>query len=41
VNSSSGSSFAIQIGTVFEANGPDNPLAATTLAFVTAATIIP
>ena len=34
-------SFAIQIGTVFEANGPDNPLAATTLAFLTAATIIP
>ena len=34
-------SFAIQIGIVFEAIGPDNPLAATTFAFLTAATNIP
>jgi len=34
-------SFAIQIGIVFEAMGPDNPLAATTFAFLTAATNIP
>ena len=34
-------SYAIQIGIVFEAIGPDNPLAATTFAFLTAATNIP
>jgi PAT family beta-lactamase induction signal transducer AmpG len=34
-------SFAIQIGIVFEAIGPDNPLAATTFAFLTAAINIP
>jgi len=34
-------SFAIQIGIVFDAIGPDNPLAATTFAFLTAATNIP
>jgi PAT family beta-lactamase induction signal transducer AmpG len=33
--------FSIQIGIVFEAIGPDNPLAATTFAFLTAATNIP
>src|SRR5262249_61571249 len=33
--------FSIQIAIVFEAIGPDNPLAATTFAFLTAATIIP
>jgi PAT family beta-lactamase induction signal transducer AmpG len=34
-------SFAIQIGIVFDAIGPDNPLAATTFSFLTAATNIP
>jgi PAT family beta-lactamase induction signal transducer AmpG len=34
-------SFAIQIGIVFDAIGGDNPLAATTFAFLTAATNIP
>ena len=34
-------SFAIQIGIVLEAIGPDNPLAATTFAFLTSATNIP
>jgi MFS transporter, PAT family, beta-lactamase induction signal transducer AmpG len=34
-------SFAIQIGIVFDVIGPDNPLAATTFAFLTAATNIP
>lgn len=34
-------SFAIQIGIVFQAIGPDNPLAATTFSFLTAATNIP
>jgi PAT family beta-lactamase induction signal transducer AmpG len=34
-------SFSIQIGIVFEAIGPDNPLAATTFSFLTAATNIP
>jgi PAT family beta-lactamase induction signal transducer AmpG len=34
-------SFSIQIGIVFEAIGADNPLAATTFAFLTAATNIP
>ena len=33
--------FSIQIGIVFEAIGPNNPLAATTFAFLTAATNIP
>jgi len=33
--------FSIQIGIVFEAIGPDNPLAATTFSFLTAATNIP
>lgn len=33
--------FSIQIGIVFEAIGPNNPLAATTFAFLTAATCIP
>jgi MFS transporter, PAT family, beta-lactamase induction signal transducer AmpG len=33
--------FSIQIGIVFEAIGPDNPLAATTFAFLTAATNVP
>jgi MFS transporter, PAT family, beta-lactamase induction signal transducer AmpG len=33
--------FSIQIAIVFEAIGPDNPLAATTFAFLTAATNIP
>lgn len=33
--------YAIQIGIVFEAIGSDNPLAATTFAFLTAATNIP
>jgi PAT family beta-lactamase induction signal transducer AmpG len=33
--------FAIQIGIVFDAIGADNPLAATTFAFLTAATNIP
>ena len=33
--------FAVQIGIVFEAIGPDNPLAATTFCFLTAATNIP
>src|SRR5205814_6403758 len=34
-------SFAIQIGIVFDVIGPDNPLAATTFSFLTAATNIP
>jgi MFS transporter, PAT family, beta-lactamase induction signal transducer AmpG len=34
-------SYAIQLGIVFEAIGPDNPLAATTFAFLTAATNVP
>jgi PAT family beta-lactamase induction signal transducer AmpG len=34
-------SFSIQIGIVFESIGPNNPLAATTFAFLTAATNIP
>jgi MFS transporter, PAT family, beta-lactamase induction signal transducer AmpG len=34
-------SFTIQIGIVFQAIGPDNPLAATTFSFLTAATNIP
>jgi len=34
-------SFAIQIGIVFEAIGPENPLAATTFSFLTAATNVP
>lgn len=34
-------SFAIQIGIVFDAIGPDNPLAATTFSLLTAATNIP
>ena len=34
-------SFAIQIGIIFEAIGPDNPLAATTFAFLAAATNVP
>jgi hypothetical protein len=33
-------SFSVQIGIVFEAIGPDNPLAATTFSFLTAATNI-
>jgi MFS transporter, PAT family, beta-lactamase induction signal transducer AmpG len=33
--------FSIQIGIVFEAIGPDNPLAATTFSFLTAATNVP
>lgn len=33
--------FSIQIGIVFEAIGPNNPLAATTFSFLTAATNIP
>ena len=33
--------FTVQIGIVFEAIGPDNPLAATTFAFLTAATNVP
>lgn len=33
--------FSIQIGLVFEAIGPDNPLAATTFSFLTAATNVP
>jgi MFS transporter, PAT family, beta-lactamase induction signal transducer AmpG len=33
--------FSIQIGIVFEAIGPSNPLAATTFAFLTAATNVP
>ena len=33
--------FSVQIGIVFEAIGPDNPLAATTFSFLTAATNIP
>jgi len=33
--------FSIQIGIMFEAIGPDNPLAATTFAFLAAATNIP
>ena len=33
--------FAIQLGIVFEAIGPNNPLAATTFAFLTAATNVP
>lgn len=34
-------SYAIQLGIVFEAIGPNNPLAATTFAFLTAATNVP
>jgi len=34
-------SFTMQIGIVFDAIGPDNPLAATTFSFLTAATNIP
>jgi MFS transporter, PAT family, beta-lactamase induction signal transducer AmpG len=34
-------SFSVQIGIVFEAIGPDNPLAATTFSFLTAAANIP
>jgi PAT family beta-lactamase induction signal transducer AmpG len=34
-------SFSVQIGIVFEVIGPDNPLAATTFSFLTAATNIP
>jgi len=34
-------SFSVQIGIVFEAIGPDNPLAATTFSFLTAAGNIP
>ena len=34
-------SFSIQIGIVFEAIGPSNPLAATTFSFLTAATNVP
>lgn len=33
--------FSIQIGVVFEAIGPDNPLAATTFAFLSSATNVP
>jgi MFS transporter, PAT family, beta-lactamase induction signal transducer AmpG len=33
--------FSIQIGIVFQAIGPNNPLAATTFAFLTAATNVP
>lgn len=33
--------FSLQIGIVFEAIGPDNPLAATTFSFLTAATNVP
>ena len=33
--------FAVQLGIVFEAIGPNNPLAATTFAFLTAATNVP
>ncbi|MBW8870590.1 MAG: hypothetical protein JF563_07480 [Acidobacteriales bacterium] len=33
--------FSIQIGIVFEAIGPNNPLAATTFSFLTAATNVP
>jgi PAT family beta-lactamase induction signal transducer AmpG len=33
--------FSIQIGIVFEVIGPDNPLAATTFSFLTAATNVP
>jgi PAT family beta-lactamase induction signal transducer AmpG len=33
--------FSIQIGIVFEAIGPDNPLAATTFSFLSAATNVP
>ena len=33
--------FSIQIGIVFEAIGPENPLAATTFSFLTAATNVP
>lgn len=33
--------FAVQIGIIFEAIGPDNPLAATTFSFLTAATNVP
>ncbi|MGA8042097.1 MAG: MFS transporter [Terracidiphilus sp.] len=33
--------FSIQLGIVFEAIGPDNPLASTTFAFLTAATNVP
>lgn len=33
--------FSVQIGIVFEAIGPDNPLAATTFSFLTAATNVP
>ena len=33
--------FSIQIGIIFEAIGPDNPLAATTFSFLTAATNVP
>ena len=34
-------SFSVQIGIVFETIGPDNPLAATTFSFLTAATNLP
>ena len=34
-------SFSVQIGIVFEVIGPDNPLAATTFSFLTAATNMP
>ena len=33
--------FSIQIGIIFEAIGPDNPLAATTFSFLTASTNVP
>jgi MFS transporter, PAT family, beta-lactamase induction signal transducer AmpG len=33
--------FAVQIGIIFEAIGPNNPLAATTFSFLTAATNVP
>jgi hypothetical protein len=33
--------FAVQLGIVFEAIGPNNPLAATTFSFLTAATNVP
>lgn len=33
--------YSVQIGIVFEAIGPDNPLAATTFSFLTAATNVP
>ncbi|MFP5237142.1 MAG: MFS transporter [Acidobacteriota bacterium] len=33
--------FSVQIGIIFEAIGPDNPLAATTFSFLTAATNVP